>query len=72
MTVGQGTAVVVRNGSKQVIGPVGRPSGVSEVILESGIAQFREFDPRQVHTRINSLRLLFAHNLTCGKRESVS
>ena len=24
-----------------------------QVILESGIGQFREFEPRRVHTRIN-------------------
>ena len=33
----------------------GRPGGVSrQVILEPGIGQFREFEPRRVHTRINS------------------
>ena len=26
-----------------------------QVILEHGIGQFREFEPRRVHTRINSL-----------------
>ena len=26
-----------------------------QVILEPGIGQFREFEPRRVHTRINSL-----------------
>ena len=34
--------------------------------------QFREFEPRRVHTRINSLGLFLVHKLTCGKRESVS
>ena len=43
-----------------------------QVILEPGIGQFREFEPRRVHTRIiNSLGLFLAHKLTCGKRESV-
>ena len=42
------------------------------VILEPGIGQFRELEPRQVHTRINSLGLFPVHKLTCGKRESVS
>ena len=43
-----------------------------QVILEPGIGQFREFEPRRVHTRIHSLGLFLVHNLTCGKRESVS
>ena len=43
-----------------------------QVILEPGIGQFREFEPRRVHTRINSLGLFLVHKLTCGKRESVS
>ena len=29
-----------------------------QVILEPGIGQFREFEPRRVHTRIDSLRLI--------------
>ena len=37
-----------------------------------GIGQFREFEPRQVHTRIHSFGLFLVHELTCGKRESVS
>ena len=41
-------------------------------ILEPGIGQFREFEPRRVHTRIYSLGLLLMDKLTCGKRESVS
>ena len=41
------------------------------VILQPGIGQFREFEPRRVHTRINPLGLFFVHKLTCGKRESV-
>ena len=43
-----------------------------QVILEPGIGQFRESEPRRVHTRINSLGLFLVHNLSCGKRESVS
>ena len=43
-----------------------------QVILEPGIGQFRELETRRVHTRINSLRLFLVHELTCGKRESVS
>ena len=43
-----------------------------QVIFEPGVGQFREFEPRRVHTRINSLGLLLVHKLTCGKRESVS
>ena len=44
-----------------------------QVILEPGIiGQFREFEPRRVHTRINSLGLFLVHKLTCGKRESAS
>ena len=43
-----------------------------QVILEPGIGQFREFEPRRVHTRRNSLGLFLVHKLTCGKRESVS
>ena len=43
-----------------------------QVILASGIGQFREVEPRQVHTQINSLGLFLVNKLTCGKRESVS
>ena len=43
-----------------------------QVILEPGIGQFREFEPRRVHTRINSLGLFHVDKLTCRKRESVS
>ena len=43
-----------------------------QVIFEPGIGQFREFEPRRVHTRITSWGLLLVHKLTCGKRESVS
>ena len=42
-----------------------------QVILEPGIGQFREFEPRRVHTGINSLGLFLVYKLTCGKRESV-
>ena len=43
-----------------------------QVNFEPGIGQFREFEPRRVHTRINSLGLFPVDKLTCGKRESVS
>ena len=43
-----------------------------QVILEPGVGQFREFEPRRVHTRVNLLGLFLVHKLTCGKRESVS
>ena len=43
-----------------------------QIILEPGVGQFREFEPRRVHTRINSLGNFLVHKLTCGKRESVS
>ena len=43
-----------------------------QVILEPGIGQVREFEPRRMHTRINSLGLFLVDKLTCGKRESVS
>ena len=43
-----------------------------QVILELGVGQFREFKPRRVHTRINSLGLFLEHKLTFGQRESVS
>ena len=43
-----------------------------QVILEPGIGQFREVEPRRVHTRINSWGLFLVHKLTRGKRESVS
>ena len=42
---------------------------VYQVILEPGIGQFREFEPRRVHTRVNSLGLFLVHKLTCGTRE---
>ena len=43
-----------------------------QVILEPGIGQFRKFEPRRVHTCINSLGIFLVHTLTCGKCESVS
>ena len=49
----------------------GRSGGVYQVVLEPGIGQVREFEPRQVHTRINSLGLFLVHKLTCVERESV-
>ena len=42
-----------------------------QVILEPGIGQFRELEPRRVHTRVK-LGLFLVDKLTCGKRESVS
>ena len=39
-----------------------------QVTLGPGIGQLREFEPRRVHTRINSLGFLFVHKLTCGKK----
>ena len=45
---------------------VGRLPRLSyQVILEPGIDQFREFEPRRVHTRKNSLGLFLVHKLTC-------
>ena len=64
------TRVVYRGGvvyKSQPVAPV-----AYQVILEPGIGQFREFEPRRVHTRINSLGLFLEHKFTCGKRESVS
>ena len=43
-----------------------------QVILGPGISQFREFEPRRVHARINWLGFFLVDKLTCGKRESVS
>ena len=45
-----------------------------QVILEPGTTdQFREFKPRRVHTRINSLGLfLVVHKLTLAESEGVS
>ena len=42
------------------------------VILEPAIGQFREFEPPRVHTRLNSWGFFLVHQLTCGKRKSVS
>ena len=42
---------------------------VYQVILEPGIGQFREFEPRRVHLLGH---FCVAHELTCRKRESVS
>ena len=55
------------NNSLSAVAPV-----AYQVILEPGIGQFREFEPRRVHTRIISLGLFLVNNLTCGKRESAS
>ena len=38
-----------------------------QVILEPGTGQFREFEPRRVHTRINSLGLLLVHKFDLRK-----
>ena len=43
-----------------------------QVIFEPDRGQFREFERRRVHTRVNSLGLFLVHKLTCGKRESVT
>ena len=48
------------------------PVAYQVIILEPGIGQFREFEPRRVHTCINSLGIFLVDKLTCGKRESVS
>ena len=47
---------------------------VYQVILEPGVGQFRECESPRVHTRtrINSWGLFLVHNLTSGKRGSVS
>ena len=45
-----------------------------QVILEPGIGQFREFEPRRVHTRIiinKFVGTFLVHKLTCGMHESV-
>ena len=55
-----------------IIGRAGRPGGVSGYPRAWYIGQFREFEPRRVHTRLNSLGLFLVHKLNCGKRESVS
>ena len=60
-------AVHARVGYDAPVAPV-----AYQVILEPGIGQLREFEPRRVHTRINSLGLFLGQKLTCGKRESVS
>ena len=41
-----------------------------QVILETSIGQFREFESPRVCTRIISWRHFLVHNLTCGERES--
>ena len=37
------------------------------IILEPGIGQFREFEPRRVHTRINSSGLFLVHTIDLRK-----
>ena len=58
----------------------GRPDGVScypvdpmeyQVILKTGIGQFREFESPRVLIRKKLWGLFLVHKLTCGKRESV-
>ena len=61
------TCTVVSCIQQGIVAPV-----AYQVILEPGIGQFREFEPRRVHTGIKSLGLFLVHKLTCGKRESVS
>ena len=43
-----------------------------QVVLEPGIGQFREFEPRRVHTsyKFDGTFFLVVHKLTCGKRET--
>ena len=48
-----------RNGQGVAYEPVA-PVAYQVIILEAGIGQFREFEPRRVHTRINSLGLFFS------------
>ena len=40
-----------------------------QVILEPGIGQFREFKPRRVHTRINSLGLFSCAQIDLRKAQ---
>ena len=70
--IGGGYSIFVHGRSHKTI--VQKPVApvAYQVILGPGIGQFREFEPRRVHTRINSLGLFLVHKLTCGKRESVS
>ena len=42
-----------------------------QVIHEPGIGHFREFESPRVHTRADSWGIFLAHQLTCGKRESI-
>ena len=50
-------------GTIQPVAPV-----AYRVILEPGIGQFREFEPRRVHTRLNSLGLLCTNRLAESAR----
>ena len=43
-----------------------------QVILEPVCVSFVNFESRRVHTRKSSWEIFLAHELTCGKRESVS
>ena len=67
-----GTFCVKMVGHRKVVAMEPAAPVAYQVILEPGIGQFREFEPRRVHTRINSLGLFLVDKLTCGKRESVS
>ena len=53
----------------QVVAPV-----AYQVVLEPGIGQSREFEPRRVHTYSCKFvgTFFLVDKLTCGKRESVS
>ena len=48
------------NTESEIKGPVAPVA--YQVILEPGIGQFREFEPRRVYTRINSLGLFLCTN----------
>ena len=62
-----GRACVVTHACTEPVAPV-----AYQVIVQPGISQFREFEPRRVHARTNSFGFFLVHKLTCGKRESVS
>ena len=42
-----------------------------KVILEPGIGQFREFEPRRVHTRLNSLGVFLVLKLTKAREREL-
>ena len=41
---------------------------VYQVVVELGIGQLREFEPRRLRTRDNSSRLFLVHNSTSGQK----